>query len=530
MFAYATSRSYRRRLLLVVALLGAAGCKIDVGSIDVRLVYTAKVEDNPLNPAFVTKIRVRVEGEGFAPREEVFSRGAGGGRAVLSEVPVGSNRIVTVEGLDATGTVWSRGVSAPVDMNEGTTRVFLYISNVGYFSSPPADTDPGFGQRFRVRMRRSSEDHGRAFHAATALPDGTVLVTGGVAKLDGEWDYPLGGVLPTLALRTAERFDPTSGAFLRDPVDGACDPDLEALCLRRKRAHHGAAWLDKNGLVMLVGGEPFGSPDTEYYDPFTQRLTNGPSLNAARSRAGAAVVPGSLGGLVVVGGMAADGSPLRSLERFDAARGKFDELIVLDDAIEARIGAVAVAFAEGLALIGGWSEGPTAGPSDAVDMIRVENGQYYNTRFSMLEARAGHSATLTVDGKRADVLVCGGVGTGGSVLNSCEVLSLDPDEPGREPARGLNTAEQRWGHTATRLANGRVLLTGGFRNWSKLPGALTSAVELDPRLGTIQTLPPFKSARGGHTATLLGNGMVVLIGGLGSSGNIPSLDYEIFNP
>ncbi len=37
-------------------------------------------------------------------------------------------RVVTVEGLNSRGGVWSRGASAPFDVSTGTTDLFLYIS------------------------------------------------------------------------------------------------------------------------------------------------------------------------------------------------------------------------------------------------------------------------------------------------------------------------------------------------------------------------------------------------------------------
>jgi hypothetical protein len=43
---------------------------------------------------------------------------------------------------------------------------------------------------------------------------------------------------------------------------------------------------------------------------------------------------------------------------------------------------------------------------------------------------------------------------------------------------------------------------------------------------------PMVSRRAGHTATLLSNGMVVLIGGVSrvDTNEMASQDYEIFNP
>ena len=76
-------------------------------------------------------------------------------------------------------------------------------------------------------------------------------------------------------------------------------------------------------------------------------------------------------------------------------------------------------------------------------------------------------------------------------------------------------------HTATLLGNGKVLVTGGF-NTSGAP--LASSELYDPASGTFSVTPnnmPNKAA--GHTATLLGNGKVLVAGG----GNASS---ELYDP
>jgi hypothetical protein len=78
----------------------------------------------------------------------------------------------------------------------------------------------------------------------------------------------------------------------------------------------------------------------------------------------------------------------------------------------------------------------------------------------------------------------------------------------------LNTA--RYLHTATLLPNGKVLVVGGYGS----SGLLSSAELYDPVSGTWTTTGPMPVARFTHTATLLPNGKVLVAGGEGSGGEL----------
>ena len=80
-------------------------------------------------------------------------------------------------------------------------------------------------------------------------------------------------------------------------------------------------------------------------------------------------------------------------------------------------------------------------------------------------------------------------------------------DPGWYPADHLAAA--RAFHTATRLADGSVLVAGGVA-----AGNDALSVELfDPATGSWTTRTPLLASRSGHTATLLSNGKILLVGG-----------------
>jgi hypothetical protein len=132
-------------------------------------------------------------------------------------------------------------------------------------------------------------------------------------------------------------------------------------------------------------------------------------------------------------------------------------------------------------------------------------------------ARSAHTATLLANGL---VLVTGGTGDGD--LASAELYD---STSGTWTATGsLNTA--RSGPTATLLPNGMVLVTGG----SDGNVSLASAELYDPTTGTWSLTGNLNTPRAGHTATLLPNGLVLVAGGLGPP-FIGILDStELYNP
>jgi N-acetylneuraminic acid mutarotase len=150
------------------------------------------------------------------------------------------------------------------------------------------------------------------------------------------------------------------------------------------------------------------------------------------------------------------------------------------------------------------------------------------TRGNMNTARSHHTATLLQNGK---VLVTGGVNPGESgnvTLNSAELF---------DPAAGLWTEtdpmqQARQDHTATLLLNGKVLVVGGRANST----TLGSAELYDPATGTwsnVSSLYPSSlnlpsEARFGHTATLLMDGTVLIVGGQGASGALGTA--QIYDP
>jgi hypothetical protein len=501
---------------LLLALL-LAGCQMNVGTLEVRLVYSS--DQYPLDPMDVSTLRVRIEGDGLDTQNTGFSL-LGGSGGVLADIPLGKNRVLTVEGLDSKDNVQSRGVSAPFSIESGNKKVYLYFSQVEKFSGPPWGSDEeDWKAKYWTSLRSP-----RVFHTATLLPDGTVVVIGGAAAPDPN-DF-LGRISD--ADPTIVRFETTPCAIIHEQETTNCSTGK--LCMHKKdgRAHHSANLLPGGTHVVVAGGEPVVSGEewpAEYYSIQTHSFETRIGVDHNRTRHAAAVLTGSREGVVIAGGEGQLASEVwDSVELFEAGDFEVQSAAALKGK---RTGPVAVAYPDHVLVIGGWEAPDQA--SDLVDWIHFDEEPPRAEELHMKYERAGHSAVLLESAGNYEVFVCGGLRYDQGlpvVVDSCEMLNLENGSSTEYPG------VRRWGHTATVLQDGRMLLAGGF---SSVPPTLAenSAVLFDTPVGpgSRRTIP-MVSRRAGHTATLLSNGMVVLIGGVGRMGvvQMPGFDYEIFNP
>jgi hypothetical protein len=154
-------------------------------------------------------------------------------------------------------------------------------------------------------------------------------------------------------------------------------------------------------------------------------------------------------------------------------------------------------------------------PTNSAEIYDPGSGAFTVTG-SMSFARTGHTATLRLDGT---VLIAGG-------------LVLRPQSEIYNPSTGTFTVSRsmtmaRQFQTATLLPDGTVLIVGGYGVFNSFAGiAPVNSTELsfEPKPSTAaftHTTDTMHFARAFHSATLLSNGEVLLVGG--NSGNVAEL-------
>ena len=174
----------------------------------------------------------------------------------------------------------------------------------------------------------------------------------------------------------------------------------------------------------------------------------------------------------------------------------------------AGIASVSNGAASGLAL-GTTSVTATLGTVAASAAVAVTTNTWTAAPQMPTERVAGHTATLLTSGK---LLVVGGVKSAGAGTAAADLF--DPVALTWTSVAPMNV--MRSSHAATLLADGRVLVTGGSTVSSAAAQGYVnnaSAEIYDPVANTWTATPPMSVARSHHTATLLPDGKVLVVGG-----------------
>src|SRR5438270_826302 len=96
---------------------------------------------------------------------------------------------------------------------------------------------------------------------------------------------------------------------------------------------------------------------------------------------------------------------------------------------------------------------------------------------------------------------------------------------------GNLSAGRLYGHTATLLPNGKILIVGGIFSNGLSQGELSSAELYDPATGMWTITGNLNTARADHIAMLLPNGKVLVAGGAINCGNYCSIhSAELYDP
>src|SRR5690348_6402197 len=137
--------------------------------------------------------------------------------------------------------------------------------------------------------------------------------------------------------------------------------------------------------------------------------------------------------------------------------------------------------------------------------VALAMGESTPSPYQMIGGHFGMTVTLLANG---EVLIAGGGDNHASATNLAEIYN--PATDAFTPAGSGLMPTERTHHTATLLADGRVLIAGGMNRVGK---ALDSAILFDPSSGKFIPTGSMAEPRYDAAATLLPDGRVLISGG-----------------
>src|SRR6185436_17560976 len=291
--------------------------------------------------------------------------------------------------------------------------------------------------------------------AATALDDGTVLLTGGTTAAG-------------FSAKSAELYHPDTASFERLPaLMTSSHVEGTATKLTCPASVPGCGW---QGKVLLAGGYDFddttfdATTALELYDPASKTFTSIGSIVGARYLHSA--------------------TQLRCPPSLPAC--------VWDSSV---------------LLTGGYlwfGTGPSA------EIVNLASGVSTPTAGSMVRARSYHTATPLTDGR---VLVAGGLDLNALGISALSLTELFDPQTGRFEAGGSMLAP-RWRQSASALPDGSVLLAGG-----RAEGGQPTAASMERYLPGIgfAGAGSLLVTREAHAAATLPDGRIAVLGGFSNS-------------
>lgn len=365
------------------------------------------------------------------------------------------------------------GVPVETPTLDANRRYTLVVEAAG---QPAARRELDLTVRYRDRYEQLAQSFRVQYHAAVAAGDGSVIVLGGSR---GE----------STVSDAINRFDPATRSFTRIGT------------LRTGRYGHTATRLPSGKLLVLGGGVSLDiGPVADLVDERTGAVSDGGRVQEPRFRHTAVALPD--GRVLVVGG-----SNRSSVELWDPTTNTFRLLAARLSHV--REFPTATLLADGRVLIAGGDTVATTYVFAELFDPRTETLTPVVSPIS--ERRYFHTAQRLRDGR---VLLAGGEVRNpltNEITALASVVAFDPATNTLSLLRDLDAARTLAASVA--LPDDELLLFGG-QTAAEIPAASAAAY----RAGAARPLAAMPQGRAFHTATRMGDGRVLIVGGDDANG------------
>lgn len=349
-------------------------------------------------------------------------------------------------------------------------------------------------------------------HNETLLPNGDEFVYGGRSC----------STQPTCSAFTYSALNSRGSYILLHSQD---NPWTAVGTLSAPRANHTLNVLP-DGRVLAAGGEDASNTVgvTELFRPVERDWIKAADMKQRRSHHTATLLPN--GNVLVAGGFTALNQSTGTSRHAEIFYPETATWVVTAPMASSRAYHSTVLLPDGNpAVFGGFQNGTYLSSMEV----------FFSTAHKWLpgppiggggvgEERAQFTATMLHDGR---ILVTGGVNAVGGVLNTTRIF----DPTAWSWAAGPAMFRRRHSHTANLLRDGRVLVAGGSDGNQEI--SLAEVFDPATNLWTQTTAAPISGndlsiPRLGHTATLLPDGKLMMVGGFTTLGG-PILEGEGFD-
>jgi hypothetical protein len=393
----------------------------------------------------------------------------GGNIGYAAVFPSGSVSI-TVNGSSMPAAISPSSGAFSVNFPTGALAVGTYTITYSYGGDNNFTTATATGTlHVGGWVSTGSMNTARSFFAAALLPNGKVLVAGGLDS-NGK------------SLSSAEVYDPSLGTFSSTANN------------MPNKANNFTATLMGNGKVLMAGG---GNSSAQVYDPSTNSFSSTGGMSSQRENHTATLLANGL--VLLAGGSSNSGATQNSAQLYNPATGSFTST---GNMAVAREFHTATLLPSGKVLIAGGRSSSGSGYTYlASTEIYDPSTGVFTAAGNMAAARYSHTAAM-VNGM---VLIAGGASSG--ALATAELY--DPVH-GTFALTGPMAAARQY---ATGTIVGTNVLEAGGLNGSTV---LASAEQYQG--STFVPGGNMQNARAAHIAILLNNGSVLVAGGQGPAG------------